>query len=57
MAEIVNNSDHIETTITLPLDRGKRHGVSPKMGVIAPNGIAGIVVNTTNKLRFEYNLF
>lgn len=29
------------------IDRGKNQGVYPKMGVIAPNGIAGIVVNTT----------
>ena len=47
-ADIVNNSitrnDNYFT-----IDRGKRHGVFPKMGVIAPNGIAGIVVNTTNK--------
>ena len=46
-ADIVNNSitrnDNYFT-----IDRGKRHGVFPKMGVIAPNGIAGIVVNTTN---------
>ncbi len=45
-ADIVNNSitrnDNYFT-----IDRGKRHGVFPKMGVIAPNGIAGIVVNTT----------
>ena len=46
-ADIVNNSitrnDNYFT-----IDRGKRHGVFPKMVVIAPNGIAGIVVNTTN---------
>lgn len=30
------------------IDRGRRDGVTPKMGVIAPNGIAGIVINTTN---------
>ena len=46
-ADIVNNSitrnDNYFT-----IDRGKRHGVFPKMGVIAPNGIAGIGVNTTN---------
>ena len=46
-ADIVNNSitrnDNYFT-----IDRGKKHGVFPKMGVIAPNGIAGIVVNTTN---------
>lgn len=30
------------------INRGRNHGVLPKMGVIAPNGIAGIVVNTTD---------
>lgn len=30
------------------INRGRYHGVLPKMGVIAPNGIAGIVVNTTD---------
>lgn len=46
-ADIVNNSitrnDNYFT-----IDRGRRHGVFPKMGVIAPNGIAGIVINTTD---------
>ncbi len=44
--EIVNNSitrnDNYFT-----INRGKNHGVFPKMGVIAPQGIAGIVINTT----------
>lgn len=30
------------------INRGKNQGVFSKMGVIAPNGIAGIVINTTN---------
>ena len=30
------------------IDRGTRHGIAAKMGVIAPNGVAGIVVNTTD---------
>ncbi len=30
------------------INRGRRDGVAPKMGVIATQGIAGIVVNTTN---------
>lgn len=44
--EIVNNSitrnDNYFT-----INRGENHGVMPKMGVIAPQGIAGIVINTT----------
>ena len=46
-ADIVNNSITRNDNY-LTIDRGERHGVFPKMGVIAPNGIAGIVVNTTN---------
>lgn len=46
-ADIVTNSITRKDNY-FTIDRGKRHGVFPKMGVIAPNGIAGIVVNTTN---------
>lgn len=38
----INRKDNYFT-----INRGRRDGVFPKMGVIAPNGIAGIVVNTT----------
>ncbi|WP_124641362.1 MULTISPECIES: rod shape-determining protein MreC [Amniculibacterium] len=39
----INRKDNYFT-----INRGKVQGVFPKMGVIAPNGIAGIVVNTTD---------
>lgn len=39
----INRKDNYFT-----INRGRRDGVYPKMGVIAPEGIAGIVVNTTN---------
>ena len=39
----INRKDNYFT-----INRGKRDGVLPKMGVMAPNGIAGIVINTTN---------
>ena len=39
----INRKDNYFT-----INRGRRDGVFPKMGVIAPQGIAGIVVNTTN---------
>ncbi len=38
----INRSDNYFT-----INRGKNQGVMPKMGVIAPQGIAGIVINTT----------
>lgn len=45
-AEIVHNSINRNNNY-FTINRGKAHGVEPKMGVIAPQGIAGIVVNTT----------
>lgn len=39
----INRKDNYFT-----INRGKRDGVAAKMGVIAPKGIAGIVVNTTD---------
>lgn len=39
----INRKDNYFT-----INRGKRDGVEAKMGVMAPNGIAGIVINTTN---------
>lgn len=39
----INRKDNYFT-----INRGRRDGVFPKMGVIAPKGIAGIVINTTN---------
>lgn len=42
----INRSDNYFT-----INRGENQGVKPKMGVIAPQGIAGIVINTTGKDR------
>ena len=39
----INRKDNYFT-----INRGKRDGVLPKMGVMAPGGIAGIVINTTD---------
>ena len=39
----INRKDNYFT-----INRGKRDGVRPKMGVMAPGGIAGIVINTTD---------
>lgn len=39
----INRKDNYFT-----INRGRRDGVMPKMGVMAPSGIAGIVINTTN---------
>ncbi|MBU8883804.1 rod shape-determining protein MreC [Flavobacteriaceae bacterium JJC] len=39
----INRKDNYFT-----INRGKRDGVLPKMGVMAPKGIAGIVINSTD---------
>ena len=39
----INRKDNYFT-----INRGRRDGVLPQMGVMAPNGIAGIVINATN---------
>ena len=46
--EIINNSINRKDNY-FTINRGTRDGVQAKMGVIAPNGIAGIVINTTDK--------
>jgi len=33
----------------ITINKGKKHGIEPEMGVIGPNGIVGIVVSTSNK--------
>lgn len=45
--EIVYNSINRKNNY-FTINRGRRDGVTARMGVIAPKGIAGIVINTTN---------
>lgn len=45
--EIVYNSINRKDNY-FTINRGTKDGVFPKMGVMAPRGIAGIVINTTN---------
>lgn len=45
--EVVYNSINRQNNY-FTINRGKLQGVATKMGVIAPNGIAGIVINTTD---------
>lgn len=46
--DIINNSINRKNNY-FTINRGSKDGVRSQMGVIAPNGIAGIVVNTTDK--------
>ena len=47
----INRKDNYFT-----INRGKRDGVYPKMGVIAPNGIAGIIINTTDNYSLAQSI-
>jgi rod shape-determining protein MreC len=47
-AEVINNSTSKRNNY-LTLNRGKRHGVKKGMGVITPQGIIGIVKETSNR--------
>lgn len=46
-ARVIKNSVNRATNI-IYLDKGRRHGITPQMGVIAPNGIVGQVINVTD---------
>jgi len=46
-ARVIKNSVNRATNI-IYLDKGRRHGIAPQMGVIAPNGIVGQVINVTD---------
>ncbi len=41
-ADIINNSINLRNNY-LTLNKGKKHGVRPDMGVVTPNGVVGIV--------------
>lgn len=47
----INRKDNYFT-----INRGRKHGVYPQMGVMAPNGIAGIVINTTDSYALVQSL-
>lgn len=46
IAEVVNNSVHQKSNY-LTLNRGLAHGIEKNMGVIASNGVVGVVVNAS----------
>ncbi len=46
-ARVIRNSVNRSTNL-IYLDKGRRHGITPQMGVIAPNGIVGQVIDATD---------
>ncbi len=54
-AEVINNSV-IRRNNYITLNKGYAHGVRPDMGLITPNGVAGIVVNVTKNFSVAMSL-
>jgi len=54
-AEIINNSVNRRDN-HLTLNKGRRHGIEPDMGVITFNGVVGIVANVSNNFSSVVSL-
>lgn len=54
-AEVINNSV-IRRNNYITLNRGAMHGIEPDMGVITPDGVAGIVINTSRHFSVAMSL-
>jgi rod shape-determining protein MreC len=54
-AEVVNNSINLRNNF-LTLNKGRRHGIEPHMGVITANGVVGIVAHTTDRFSSVISL-
>ncbi len=54
-ADVINNSV-IRRNNYITLNKGAVHGVEPDMGIIAPNGVAGIIVNVSRNFSVAMSL-
>jgi rod shape-determining protein MreC len=54
-ARVVNNSVSLPNN-TFTINRGENEGVHKNMGVISPNGVAGVVINTSNNYAVVMSL-
>lgn len=54
-AEVINNSV-IRRNNYFTLNKGSIHGVEPDMGVITPNGVAGIILNVSRNFSVAMSL-
>lgn len=54
-AEVINNSI-IGRNNYITLNKGYLHGVRADMGIITPNGVAGIIINTSNNFSVAMSL-
>ncbi|QCX53049.1 rod shape-determining protein MreC [Elizabethkingia sp. JS20170427COW] len=54
-AEVISNSINRSDNY-FTINRGKNQGIAPEMGVISPNGIGGIVINTTQNFALVQSI-
>jgi rod shape-determining protein MreC len=54
-AKVVNNSVSLPNN-TFTINRGTNEGVQKNMGVISPNGVAGVVINTSSNYAVVMSL-
>jgi rod shape-determining protein MreC len=54
-AKVVNNSVSLPNN-TFTINRGENEGIHKNMGVISPNGVAGVVINTSNNYAVVMSL-
>ncbi len=54
-AMVVNNSIHKRNNYFM-LNKGKKHGVKPEMGVISPRGTAGIIISVSKNYSTAMSL-
>jgi len=54
-AEVINNSINRRENF-LTLNKGKRHGIEPHMGVITAKGVVGVVAHTTDRFSSVISL-
>lgn len=54
-AKVINNSTHQKNNY-LTLDKGKKEGIKPGMGVISPNGIVGITLHVSENFSTVQSL-
>ncbi len=54
-AEVINNSI-IRRNNYITLNKGYKHGIQPDMGVITPNGVAGIIMHVSENFSVAMSL-
>lgn len=54
-AKVINNSVN-KTLNYITLNKGKKHGVEPDMGIVSPQGIVGVVVSVSDSYSVGFSV-